>query len=70
LALEAALKLHARVLPAWIEDERRLLRYLVTTHDGHPYVEDLLDAVCLITSWVLIAVAVLAVVGVIADALV
>jgi hypothetical protein len=64
------MKLHARTLPAWIEDERRLLRYLVTTHTGHPYLEDLLDAICLITSWVLIAGAVLAVVGVIADVLV
>jgi hypothetical protein len=58
-----------RHLPAWIDDERRLLRYLVTTHAGHPYVEDLLDAICLITSWALIAVAVLAVVGVVADAI-
>jgi hypothetical protein len=64
------MKLRARTLPAWIEDERRLLRYLVTTHDGHPYVEDLLDAVCLITSWALIAIAVLAVVGVILDVVV
>jgi hypothetical protein len=62
------MKRHAAPLPAWIDDERRLLRYLVATHDGHPYIEDLLDATCLITSWILIAVAVLSVVGVLVDA--
>jgi hypothetical protein len=64
------MKFRARALPAWVDDERRLLRYLVTTHEGHPYVEDLLDATCLITSWILIAVAVLSVAWVILDAVV
>lgn len=62
------MKFRALALPAWIEDERLLLRYLISPHSGHPYAEDLLDAVSLITSWVLIAVSVLTVVGVIADA--
>jgi hypothetical protein len=62
------MKLKALALPAWIEDERLLLRDLISPHVGHPYAEDLLDAVSLITSWVLIAVSILAVVGVIADA--
>jgi hypothetical protein len=62
------MKFKALALPAWIEDERLLLRDLISPHAAHPYAEDLLDAVSLITSWVLIAVSILAVVGVIADA--
>jgi hypothetical protein len=63
------MKLRAVALPAWLEDERSLLRYLMSPHDGHAYAEDVLDAVSLITSWVLVAVAVLAVIGVLSDAL-
>jgi len=64
------MKFKALALPAWIEDERLLLRYLISPHAGHPYAEDLLDAVSLITSWVLIAVSILAVIGVVAEAVV
>ena len=45
-----------------------LLSYLMSPHEGHPYPEDVLDAICLITSWVLIAVSVRAVAGVLVDA--
>ncbi|HEY3885026.1 MAG TPA: hypothetical protein VGL62_07455 [Vicinamibacterales bacterium] len=54
----------AIALPAWIEDERSLLHYLMSKHDGHPYAEDVIDGVCLLTSWALIAVAVLSVLGI------
>lgn len=57
-------------LPAWIEDERSLLRYLLSKHEGHPYAEDVLDGVCLLTSWALIGIAIAAVLGVAIDALV
>jgi hypothetical protein len=57
-------------LPAFIDDERRLLTYLVTPHPGHPHSEEMLDALCLITSWILIAVSIAAVVGVIAKAII
>jgi hypothetical protein len=49
-------------------DESNLLHYLTTPHPGHCYSEDLLDAVALVTSWVLVAVSVLGVIAVILDA--
>lgn len=57
-------------IPALIDDERSLIRYLMSKHDGHPYAEDVLDGVCLLTSWALIAISVVAVVGVVLDAIV
>lgn len=57
-------------IPALIDDERSLIRYLMSKHDGHPYAEDVLDGVCLLTSWALIAISVVAVVGVVIDAIV
>ena len=57
-------------IPALIDDERSLIRYLMSKHDGHPYAEDVLDGVCLLTSWALIAISVLAVLGVAIDAIV
>ena len=63
--------MHTRLFGArsWLAGERSLLQYLVTPHDGHPYAEDLLDAICLITSWALVIFSVLGVIGVIADGL-
>jgi hypothetical protein len=55
-------------VPAWVKDEQMLLSYLMSPHEGHPYPEDVLDAICLITSWVLIAVSVVTVAGVLVDA--
>lgn len=67
-------KTRSMAIPAWIpaliDDERSLLRYLMSKHDGHPYAEDVLDGVCLLTSWALIAIAVVAVLGVAIDAIV
>ena len=62
------MKMRTLALPAWIKDERMLLSYLTSVHEGHPYPEDVLDAVCLITSWILIGVSVLGVVAVVVDA--
>ncbi|HEX7018497.1 MAG TPA: hypothetical protein VF159_00695 [Gemmatimonadaceae bacterium] len=61
--------MHTRLLGArsWLAGERTLLQYLVKPHDGHPYPEDLLDAICLITSWALIIFSVLGVLGVFVD---
>ncbi|HEX5474244.1 MAG TPA: hypothetical protein VFX12_06230 [Vicinamibacterales bacterium] len=64
------MKLRASALPAWLDDERQLLHYLVRPHDGHAYAEDLLDAVCLLTSWAFVILAVLAVLFVVIDAIV
>jgi len=64
------MKLQALVHPAWVEDERTLLRYLASPHEGHAYPEDLLDAISLITSWVLVGMSVLAVLAVVADGIV
>jgi hypothetical protein len=58
------------LIPAVIDDERSLIRYLMSKHDGHPYAEDVLDGLCLLTSWALIVIAVAAVVGVAIDGLV
>jgi hypothetical protein len=55
-------------MPAWIEDERRLMDYLVHPHAGHPYVEDLIDAVALMTLWLMVATSLLLVVLVVVDA--
>jgi len=55
-------------LPAWLSDELNLLTYLTATHPGHPYSADLLDAVALVTSWLLVAAAVLGVGAVLIDA--
>ncbi|MFZ1220956.1 MAG: hypothetical protein WAO00_16800 [Chthoniobacterales bacterium] len=56
-------------LPAWIKDEQMLLSYLTSAHEGHPYPEDVLDAICLITSWLLIVVSASSVIGVVVDAI-
>ncbi|HEX6975538.1 MAG TPA: hypothetical protein VF147_14130 [Vicinamibacterales bacterium] len=60
----------AHALPVWLEDERSLLEYLVNPHDGHAYAEDLLDAVALLTSWVMVSMSVLLVAGVLLEGLV
>ena len=57
-------------IPALIDDERSLIRYLMSKHDGHPYAEDVLDGLCLLTSWALIAISVVAVLGIAIDAIV
>jgi hypothetical protein len=64
------MKIRALSIPAWLADEWSLLRYLMSPHDGHAYPEDLLDAISLITSWVLVGMAVLAVLAVVADGLI
>ena len=58
----------ARTLPAWVADELSLLTYLTDTHPGHPYSADLIDAIALVTSWLLVGGAVFGVVGVLIDA--
>ena len=60
----------AHALPVWLEDERSIFAYLVSPHDGHAYAEDLLDAVALLTSWVMVSMSVLLVVGVLLDGLI
>jgi len=62
------MKTRAHALPAWLEDERALLNYLMTPHDGHAYPEDVLDGISLITSWTLVAISILSVAGVLIDA--
>jgi hypothetical protein len=51
-----------------LSDELNLLTYLTATHPGHPYWADLLDAVALVTSWLLVAAAVFGVGAVLIDA--
>jgi hypothetical protein len=63
------MKFRTHALPSWVEDERVLLHYLMSPHDGHAYPEDVLDGISLITSWTLVAVSVLSVVGVLVDAI-
>jgi hypothetical protein len=63
------MRIRAQALSDWVEDERVLLNYLMSPHDGHAYPEDVLDGISLITSWTLVAVSVLAVVGVLVDAM-
>lgn len=60
----------AQALPVWLEDERSLFAYLVRPHEGHAYVEDLLDAVALLTSWVMVSMSVLLAAGVLLDGLI
>jgi hypothetical protein len=60
----------ARALPVWLEDERSLFAYLVRPHDGHAYAEDLIDAVALLTSWVMVSMSVLLAAGVLLDGLI
>ena len=60
----------AHALPAWMENQRSLLAYLVRPHDGHAYAEDLIDAIALMTSWVMVAMSVVLVLGVLLDGLV
>jgi hypothetical protein len=62
------MKSKAAVVPAWVQDEWALLRYLMSAHDGHQYAEELLEGISLLTSWALVAISVIAVVAVIADA--
>jgi hypothetical protein len=63
------MKTKALAVPHWLRDEWALLRYLMTAHDGHPYGEELLEGISLITSWALIALSLVAVVAVLADAI-
>ncbi len=58
----------AVVVPAWVQDEWALLRYLTSVHEGHQYAEELLEGISLLTSWALVAISVVSVVAVIADA--
>lgn len=62
------MKTRAHALPAWLEDERALLTYLMSAHDGHAYPEDVIDGISLIASWTLVAISVLSVIGVLIDA--
>ena len=55
------MKTRALALPSLLEEECSLCRYLMSPHDGHAYAEDVIDAISLITSWTLAAVAALAV---------
>ena len=59
----------AAVIPAWIQDEWALLRYLMSAHEGHQYAEELLEGISLLTSWALVGISVLSIVAVLADAL-
>jgi hypothetical protein len=58
-----------RAVPAWIKDEWALLRYLTHAHDGHPYAEELLEGISLLTSWVLVVVSIVSIVAVLGDAI-
>jgi hypothetical protein len=58
----------SRTLPAWLADELSLLTYLTDTHPGHPYSADLIDAIALVTSWLLVGAAVFGVMAVLIDA--
>jgi hypothetical protein len=64
------MKTRALTLPAWVEDEWMLLRYLMSPHEGHAYPEDVIDAISLITSWALIFVAGIAALTVLATGLI
>ncbi len=63
------MKSKAHALPVWLERERRLLAYLVRPHVGHSYSEDLLDAVALLTSWMMVGMSAFLVLGVLLEAL-
>ena len=60
----------AVVVPAWVQDEWSLLKYLTSAHEGHQYAEELLEGISLLTSWTLIAISIIGVIAVIADAFV
>jgi hypothetical protein len=45
-------------LPAWVQAERTLMAYFARPHEGHPYAEDLIDAVSLMTAWLMVATSV------------
>ncbi len=64
------MKTRALALPSLFQEECSLCRYLMTPHEGHAYAEDLIDAVSLITSWTLIAVAAAAALTVLATGLI
>ena len=64
------MKTRALALPSLFEEECSLCRYLMSPHEGHAYAEDVIDAISLITSWTLIAVAVVAALTVLAAGLV
>lgn len=64
------MKLRTLSLPAWVEEERIFLGYLMSPHEGHAYPEDVLDGICLITGWVLALISVASVLAVIVDGLV
>ncbi len=64
------MKTRALALPSLLQEECSLCRYLMTPHEGHAYAEDLIDAVSLITSWTLIAVAAAAALTVLAAGLI
>jgi hypothetical protein len=40
----------------------------MSAHDGHQYAEELLEGISLLTSWALIAISLLAILAVLADA--
>ena len=63
------MKTKALAVPAWLHDEWVLLRHLTSVHEGHPYAEELLEGISLLTSWALVAISVLGVIAVLADAL-
>ena len=63
------MKSRSIVWPAWVEDERSLMDYLARPHEGHAYAEDLIDAVALVASWVMVATSVVAVAIVVAEAM-
>ncbi|HTL46270.1 MAG TPA: hypothetical protein VL262_18180 [Vicinamibacterales bacterium] len=56
-------------VPAWIKDEWALLSYLTHAHDGHPYAEELLEGISLLTSWVLVVISIVSIVAVVGDAI-
>ena len=58
----------ARSLPEWLVDELDLLAYLTATHPGHLYSTDLLEAIALVTSWLLVVGAILGVFAVLINA--
>jgi hypothetical protein len=59
----------ATAVPAWIKDEWALLSYLTHAHDGHPYAEELLEGISLLTSWVLVVISIVSIVAVLGDAI-
>lgn len=59
----------AVVVPAWVQGEWALLRYLTSAHEGHQYAEELLEGIGLLFSWALVAISVISIVAVLADAI-